>query len=231
MANEQITLKAEPRTEQGSIAARRLRRGGILPAAVDRIEGGTTLVKLDTHAFQIMLRHHASEHMLVALELDGLSIPALLREIQHDVMTGIPIHVDFGEISLTKKLRISLPVRLVGEPEGVKLGGGVLAQMIREVEVDCLPTDIVEGFDVDVSGVKLGQSVFVRDLTLGDAYVILTGKDLVVASVSAPEEEAAAATADGTVPATPEVITKGKKEEGADGAPAAGKAAASAAKK
>jgi large subunit ribosomal protein L25 len=225
MANEQIKLKAEARTEQGSAAAGRLRRAGSLPAAVNRIGGDTTLVKLDTHAFQTMMRHHASEHMLVSLDLDGQDIPALLREIQHDVITGYPIHVDFGEVSLTKKLRVSIPVHLTGEPEGVKIGGGVLAQMLREIEVDCLPADIVEGFDIDVSEMKMGQSIFVRDLKLGDAYTIFTGKDLVVSTVSAPEEDAAAATTDATgAPAvTPEVITKGKKEEGAASAPAAKK--------
>jgi large subunit ribosomal protein L25 len=234
MANEQIRLKAEARAEQGSAAAGRLRRAGSLPAAVNRIGGDTTLVKLDTHAFTLMLRHHASEHMLVTLELDGQEIPALLREIQHDVITGKPIHADFGEISLSKKIRISIPLRLTGDPEGVKIGGGVLAQMLRTVEVECLPTEIVEGFDVDVSGVKLGQSLFVNDLKLGDAYAVITSKTLVVANVAAPEEEAAATpAAEGAAPAAPEVIAKGKKEEEGAAAPAAagGKAAAAPAAK
>ena len=220
MANEQITLNAEPRTEQGSAAAGRLRRAGSLPAAVNRIGGDTTLVKLNTHAFQLMLRHHTSKSMLVSLELDGASIPALMREIQYDVMTGKPIHVDFGEVSLSKKIRVSLPVHLTGEPEGVKVGGGILAQMLREVEVECLPTDIVEEFTVDISGIKLGQSLFVRDLNLSGAYTVMTGKEQVVATVSAPEEEASATPADGTPAATPEVITKGKKDEAAAAAPA-----------
>lgn len=219
MANEQIRIKAETRAEQGSAAARRLRRAGSIPAAVNRIEGDTTLVKLDAHAFGLMLRHHSSEHMLMTLELDGKDILVLLREIQHDVLTGKPAHVDFGEVSLTKKLRVSIPLHVSGEPEGVKLGGGILAQMVREIEIDCLPTDIVEEFTVDISGLKLDQSLFVRDLNLGDQYTILTSKDLVVASVTKPEEEAAAAvSADGT-PVTPAVITKGKKDE--EGKPAA----------
>ena len=96
MANEQIKLKAEPRTEQGSVAVGRLRRSGSIPAAVNRIGGDTTLVKLNTHAFVIMLRHHESEQMLVTLDLDGQEIPALMREVQYDVMTGHPIHADFG---------------------------------------------------------------------------------------------------------------------------------------
>ena len=223
MANEQIRLKAEARAEQGSAAARRLRRAGSIPAAVNRIGGDTTLVKLDAHAFNLMLRHHESEHMLVTLELDGQDVLALLREIQHDVLTGKPNHIDFGEVSMTKKLRVSIPLHITGEPEGVKLGGGILAQMLREIEVDCLPTDIVESFTIDVSAMKVDQSLFVHDLQLGEQFSIFTGKELVVASVTKPEEEAVALNADGT-PVTPEVITKGKKEEAAAGA--AGKASA-----
>lgn len=227
MANQEIKLKAELRTEQGSCAAGRMRRAGNIPAAVNRIEGGTTLVKFDAHEFLTMLRHHDSDHVLVTIELDGKGIPALMREVQHDVLTGAPIHVDFGEVSLTKKLRVSIPVRLLGEPEGVKLGGGILQQMIRSVDVDCLPTDIVEHFDVDISGMQLDQTLFVRDLKLGDKYTLVTGKDVAVATVAAPEEEAAATPAEGAAAAaTPEVITKGKKEEEGAAAPAAAKAPA-----
>ncbi len=215
MANEEIRMKAELRTEQGSAAAGRLRRAGVLPAAVNRIGGGTTLVKFDAHGFKLMLRRHASEHVLVTLELDGQDVPALMREIQSDVITGAPIHVDFGEVSLTKKIRVSIPLHLTGEPEGVKLGGGILQQNLRQIDVDCLPTDIVEQFTVDVAALKLSQSLFVRDLALGDAYTVITPKEVPVASVVAVAEEAAAATAEGAAGATPEVIVKGKKEEGA----------------
>ncbi len=221
MANEQIRLKAEPRSEQGSVAVGRLRRAGSIPAAVNRIGGDTTLLKLNTHAFIIMLRHHASEQMLVTLDLDGQEIPALMREVQYDVMNGHPIHVDFGEISLSKKIRVSIPLHLVGEPEGVKLGGGILQQMLRSVEVECLPTEIAETFDIDVSALKVGQSIFARDLKLGDAYTVITGKDAVVTTVAAPEEDAAAVAAEAAP--TPEVINKGKKEEGAEGAASAAK--------
>jgi len=233
MAKEEIKMKAEPRAEQGSSAAGRLRRAVVLPAAVNRIEGGTTLVKLDAHVFQTMLRHHASEHVLVTLDLDGKDVPVLMREVQYNVMTGAPIHVDFGEISLTKKLRISIPLYLLGEPEGVKVEGGILQHNLRTIEVDCLPTEIVEHFDVDVSALKLNQSLFVRDLKLGDKFTVITGKNVPVATVvEAAAEEAAAAPAEGAAAAgegaNPEVIAKGKKEE-ADAA-AAAPAAAGAAK-
>ncbi len=227
MANEEIRMKAELRTEQGSSAAGRLRRAGSVPAAVNRIGGGTTLVKFDAHAFKAMLRHHTSEHVLVMLELDGQDVPALMREVQYNVMTGYPIHVDFGEVSLSKKLRVSIPVHLFGEPEGVKVDGGILQQSIRAIEVDCLPMDIVEHFDADVSSLKLDQSLFVRDLKLGDKYTVITAKDVPVATVVSAAAEEVVATAEGAAAGTPEVVVKGKKEEGAaeGAAPAAGKAA------
>lgn len=229
MSNQEIKIKAQLRTdsEKGSKAAGRLRRAGFLPAAVNRIEGGTTLVKFNAHEFELSLRKHTSEHLLVTIDLDGQSVPALLREMQHNVLTGVPIHVDFGEVSLTKKIRVSIPIRLIGEPEGVKLGGGVLQQTLREVDVDCLPSDILEHFDVDVSALKLSQTLFIRDLQMGEKYTIITPKEIPLAGVVAATEDVAAATGDAAAAATPEVITKGKKEEegAAKGAAPAAKAA------
>ena len=229
MSNEEIKIIAEVRvcSEQGSRASGRLRRAGLIPGAVNRIEGGTTLVKFNAHAYNLAMRRHASEHVLVSLELDGKAVPALIREVQHDVLTGAPIHVDFGEISLTKKIRTTIPIHLTGEPEGVRLNSGVLEHTLRAVEVDCLPTDIVERFDVDVSAMKLAQTLFVRDLQLGDAYTVVTLKDLPVASVVNVAAEEVTATAEGE--ATPEVIAKGKKEEAGAAAPAKGAPAAKAA--
>jgi large subunit ribosomal protein L25 len=229
---EEIRIKAELREahELGSKAAGRLRRAGLIPAAVNRIEGGTTLIKFNAHDFIMTLKHHTSEQMLVSLELDGQVLPTLMREVQRHVITGAPIHVDFGEISLTRKIRVSIPIRLLGEPEGVRLGGGVLQHTLRAVEVECLPTDIIDCFDVDVSTLKLAQTLFVRDLTMGDKYTLITPKDIPFAGVVAVEDEAASAPAeDSATPATPEVVTKGKKEE--EGAASAADEKAAPAKK
>jgi len=237
---EELRLKTELRgaQEQGSKASGRLRRSGLVPAAVNRIEGGTTLIKFNAHEFELMLKHHTSEHVLVSLDLEGKAVHSLMREVQHHVMTGKPIHVDFGEISLTKKIRVSIPIRVFGEPEGVKLGGGVLQQTLRAVDVDCLPTDILEHFDVDVSALKVAQTLFVRDLNMGDKYTVMTPKDISFAGVVAIEEEAAPVAVEGVTSTTPEVVTKGKKDEegaapaaGASGAKAAPAAKAAAAKK
>jgi large subunit ribosomal protein L25 len=95
--------------------------------------------------------------------------------------------VDFSEVSLTEKVRVVVPVVLTGEPVGVKIGGGVLAQVLRNVEVECLPTDIVEKFTVDISKIGLDETLFVRDLQLGDKYSLVTRGEYAVAVVKAPE--------------------------------------------
>ena len=108
---DKIKIKAEERVEQGSAAVRRLRRAGKIPAAVMRMnKGGTLLVKLDEHEFLLGLRGHTSKQLLVTLDMDGKEMPALMREMQNDVVKGTPIHVDFSEVSLTQKVRVVVPI-------------------------------------------------------------------------------------------------------------------------
>ncbi len=224
MAKE-IKIKAEQRHEQGSGAVRRLRRKGLVPAAMNRIAGGSTLMQLSSHEFENMLRHHTRNQLLITIELDGQDLPTLLREVQTDVMNGHVIHADFGEVSLTRKLRVSIGLKLSGEPEGVKTEGGILEQTLRQVEVECLPMDMVEIFTLDVSALKLGESLAVRDLNLGEKYTVLTHADVAVATIVAMAEEevvAAAVPGEGAVAGSgPELIAKGKKEEGEEGEGAA----------
>jgi large subunit ribosomal protein L25 len=125
-------------------------------------------------------------------------------------------------VSLSEKVRITVPLYLVGEAKGVKIGGGVLEQTLRTVDIDVLPGDIPEKFDVDVSALDLDQTMFVRDLKLGDKYTMLTRGEVPVAVVKSPDEVpgAAPAAAAAAAPATPEVIKKGKEETAADAADA-----------
>ena len=142
---DQIRIKAEERTEQGTAAVRRLRRAGLVPASVMSMnKGGTKLIKFNAHEFMMAMRGRSGKQLLVTLDVQGKEVPALLREMQNDVLAGTPIHVDFSEVSLSQKVRVTVPLRLVGEAVGVKLGGGVLEQVLRSIEVECLPTDIVE---------------------------------------------------------------------------------------
>ena len=212
---DQIKIKAEARTEQGTGAVRRLRRAGMIPASVMKMnKGGTELIKLPQHEFMMAMRGHASKQALVTLDMNGTEVPALMREMQNDVLAGTPIHVDFSEVSLTEKVRVTVPLYLVGEAVGVKLGGGVLAQMLRTVDVECLPTDIVEKFEVDVSKMNVNETLFVRDLKLGDKQTLVTRAEIPVAVVKAPDD-APAAPAAGEAEKAPEVIKKGKEEDAA----------------
>ncbi len=209
---DQIRIKAELRTEQGTGAVRRLRRTGMIPGSIMKMKGGgTELIKLPQHDFMMATRGHASKQLLVTLDLDGKEVPALMREMQNDVLAGTPIHVDFSEVSLSEKVRVTVPVYLVGEAVGVKLGGGVLEQVLRTVDVECLPTDIAEKFDIDVSALGLDQTLFVRDLNLGDKQTVVTRGELAVATVKAPDDVPAAGGA-AAGEANPEVIKKGKEE-------------------
>ena len=206
-----IKIKAEARTEQGTGAVRRLRRTGMIPGSVMKMKkGGTELVKLPEHDFMMAMRGRTGKQILVTLDMNGTEVPALLRELQSDVLKGTPIHVDFSEVSLSEKVRITVPLRLVGEAKGVKIGGGVLEQVLRTIDIDVLPTDIPEKFDVDVSALDLDQTMFVRDLKLDAKYTVVTRGELALAVVKAPDDAPGAAA--GAEAATPEVIKKGKEE-------------------
>lgn len=191
MAKDDIKIEVQSRVAQGSNAAGRLRRAGTIPAAINRIKGDTTLVKFNAHTFEGLLRRHTSEQFIVTLVLDGLSIPALVREVQHDVINGTAVHVDFCEISLDENVNVSIPIVLLGEPVGVRDFGGMLEQSAREVEVACLPRDVVEQFEIDTSELGVGESLFVHDLKLGEEFTLLTDEETTVASVIDPAAAAA----------------------------------------
>ena len=189
----QIKIKAAVRTEQGTGAVRRLRRTGMIPGSVMKMKkGGTELIKLPAHDFMMAMRGRASKQLLVTLDMDGKEVPALMREMQNDVLAGTPIHVDFSEVSLTEKVRVKVPLYLTGEAVGVKIGGGILQQALRTIEVDCLPEDIAEKFLIDVSQLGLDQTLFVRDLQLGEKQTIVTRGELAVAVIKAPDDDGSA---------------------------------------
>ena len=208
-----IKLTATARAANGSGEARRVRRAGAIPAVLSRLSRETETIQLDAHEYMMAMRHEASDQVLVQLVIGGQTVHALLREVQRDVITGAPIHADFSEVDMSKKIRAAAMLHLVGEPEGVRNQGGVLSQTTHEIQIECLPTDLVESFDVDVSDLKLGDSITVADLKLGDAYTVLTHGDAPIASVSEVKEEEEPAPAEGEEPAAPEVLSKGKKEE------------------
>ncbi|MDZ4199472.1 MAG: 50S ribosomal protein L25 [Kiritimatiellia bacterium] len=222
---EQVIVKAEPRAKSGSSAVSQLRRDGWLPGIVYGEGKPGTSIQIREQDFLKMLGRHRSEHMILDLEIrDSGMRKVLIREVQHDPLTSRLRHVDFYEVSMTRKLRVDIPIVLTGEPVGVTQGGGLLDHLLRTVEIECLPGDLIEQIVVDVSGLELGKHLCVRDIHLDPSkYAILTAPELAIAAVSTPRaEEEVAPVAEGATPAAgaePEVITK-KKEETEVGAKA-----------
>jgi large subunit ribosomal protein L25 len=215
---EQMKVMAQNRTTSGSAEARRLRTTGWLPAVVYTEQGKARSIQLKVHDFSMMMRGHRTESLLMDLQIDDEAPQkVLLREVQHDPVDGHLLHIDFVQISMTRKMRVEIRLVLVGEPVGVSQQGGILEHMLRALEVECLPGDLVESIPVDVSGLSIGQAVLVRDLKVDPKFAVLTTPDVAIATVSMPRmEEEAAPAAEGEVTAEPEVIGA-KKEEGEEG--------------
>lgn len=206
-------LKVQTRKEVGTPSSRRLRRAGLIPGALTMDGGSAIPVTFVRHELDMILRVHSSATMLLDVELDETPPKRfMLKEVQRDTIRGQIIHVDFQEIVMTKKIRVRIPIRLVGDAVGVTQGGGILDHHLRDVEVECLPSNLVEGIVVDVSGLNVGNSISVGELKVNSGINILTDPQISVVSVVMPRlEEEASELAATTVPAEPEVIAKGKK--------------------
>ncbi len=228
-----IKVVAEARASAGTGVARRLRRTGQFPGIVYGIGKTPCPVQVDQKLFVSALGGHINEHVILDLEIKGQDVrKVLLQDVQHHPITDQVLHADFHEISMTEKLRIEIPVHLVGDPVGVTQNGGVLEHLVREITVECLPTDIVEAFNVDVSGLQIGDKLFAGGIALDAAkYTLITSKELAVASVSAPREEEVKPEVTAETTAEPEVIKEKKEEgEGEEAGKAGGKPAAKDAK-
>ncbi len=222
-----VKIVAEPRETKGTGPVGRLRRQGVIPAVVYGSGKSAQMIQMNAHDFELALKGHASEHMVMDLEVgQGKALKVLLKEVQHHPVSGKILHADFNEISMTKKLRVEIPIRLAGEPVGVTQQGGVLEHVLRTIEVECLPTDIIEQVSLDVSGLHIGESLLIGHVQMDPAkYTVLSPKEQAVAAVAAPkiEEEPVAAEAAAVegAPAEPEVIrekkVEGEEEEGEEG--------------
>lgn len=210
-----LKVSAEARTSKGTSQARRLRREGKIPGIVYGVGKTPQNVQVDARSFTRSLHAQSSEHVMMDLEIGtGDLRKVLLQDVQHHPISGDIIHADFHEISLTEKLRVKVPVRLVGEPTGVSQQGGVLEHLVREIEIECLPLDIPEHLDLDVSNLAVGQGFKAGDIQLDAAkFRLVADKDLAIAAVSAQraEEEVAEPAA---ASAEPEVLREKKPEEG-----------------
>lgn len=211
-----LKLEAQPRAETGTGAAGRLRRQGIVPAVIYGHGESNVNVQLNEHDFLQVLRGHASEQLIMDVDVAGeRAHKVLLKEVQHHPVSGKIVHADFHEISMTERLTVEISVKLIGEPVGVSQQGGLLEHIGRTIEVDCLPDDIVEHFEADVSSLRIGDTLTAGELGLDPAkYELITDPEQPVATVAAPRVEEAETTAvESEAAAQPEVIKEKKKEE------------------
>ncbi len=225
-ASEQLTLTVARRAAQGRGPVRRLRTGGHIPGIVYGHAVEPVPISVEAKALGHVLRTKAGEHALITLRLDGegWERPVLLKGAQHDAVDGHLLHVDFQVIALTQKIKVKIPVALHGVPVGVKQEGGILEHFLREVEVECLPTEIPEQIAYDVSAMSVGQTVHVRDLQVPPTVRIVTDPDGAIASVQTPKAEPEPEAAAAEAVTEPEVIREKKPEEG-EAAAEAGKTA------
>ncbi len=182
-----LLLEARVREARGRQAAKKLRREGKVPAVLYGAEASNMPLEIGSKALHDALRRRAGEHLMVELNVLGQKKPisALMREVQHHPVTGEITHVDFQKVSLRRRISVEIPLAYVGVPVGVRNQGGVLDHVLREVEIECLPGDLPERLEVDVSGLGVAESIHVGDLVFEKGRV-LTDPSLIVATVLAP---------------------------------------------
>ena len=215
-------LEAQKREPGTKNAARRVRVGGKIPAIVYGAGKDAASVAVDPRQVLRILKSESGHNTIFDLALDGDREKAMIVDWQFEPIKGKLLHIDLLRIAMDKKLTVTVPILLKGEPEGVKTQGGILEQLLREVELECLPADIPKSIEVDVSHLVFGIDVRVKDLAHGDKLKFLTDEDRMVAHITTVKEEVVAtpeAVADAAAtPAEPEVIKKGKQEaEGEEG--------------
>jgi large subunit ribosomal protein L25 len=225
----QIIVQGAPRSTRGKNEARRLRVSGSVPATLYGGRGEAVALAVNSKQVTAILKSDTGHNTLFQVEFGGKQQPAIVKDWQVDPLTGRLLHVDLLRVSMDVRMRVKVPVHTFGDPSGVKVQGGVFEVVTREVEVECLPSDIPTEFKADVSGLALNQSLRAGDLAMDTAKIkLLTDANAVLAHVVAlrvEEEKPAEAAVPGTAPAEPEVIKKGKKEvEGEEGAEAPEKA-------
>jgi large subunit ribosomal protein L25 len=187
----QVVLSARNRQKAGSAESRRLRRSGRIPAVLYGRSGQAIAIDLDAQEFMRRVRN-ISESTIVKVEADGKSYDAFVKDTQRNIIDGNILHVDFYEVESGVVLRAKVSLHLNGNPLGVR-EGGILENPLHEIEVECLPGNLPERIEVDISGLKVNQSLHVRDIPLGEGVKLLSGADQVVALVKFAKAEAAPA--------------------------------------
>src|SRR5579862_1148333 len=224
---KEITVSAEPRESRGKNEARRLRVKGLAPAVLYGSDRDAVAVSVNPKDVNKILHSNTGHNTIFNLSVQGgEDTPVMIVDWQSDPVKDNLLHVDLKRIDLSKRNAFKVRVHTTGEPKGVKLQGGLLEVITREIEIECLPDDIPELYTVDVSELMIGQNLRAGDIALGGAVTLLSPPEQVIAHVVALKAEVVETPAEGAVaatPAEPEVIKKGKKEEEAAAEPEKGK--------
>jgi large subunit ribosomal protein L25 len=214
-----VNLSASVRTERGKGVARTLRREGQIPAVIYGSAREAQSLAINERDLDRLLQTIAAESTVIELAVDGRSTKTLIREIQRHPFKRQILHVDFQELVAGEKVTVSIAIVLVGIPEAVRLGGGVMDQVMREVEIEVDPSNIPNHIDVDVSHLEMGHSLHVSDLNVPEGVTVLDDPETTICVIGVPraiaETPAAGVEAVGEEVAEPEVI-RAKKDEGED---------------
>jgi large subunit ribosomal protein L25 len=218
---EKILVRADARPEVGKGVARSLRRSGMLPAVV--YSGGNSKpIKVHGKEMTKLIFTGTGDHALITIELheDGTKKsehPVLVKDYQTDPVSDELLHIDFVEVSLEKLVKVTIPVEIVKEPVGIKMGG-ILEHLLRDLEVECLPTQIPDKIEVDAEHIDIGHSLHVSDIIVPDGIKMITDPAGVILNVSAPKVEEVAVEEEEEA-AEPELVGEKGKEEAEEAAP------------
>ena len=223
---DELLLEAQLREEIGKNKSKALRHQGLIPAVVYSDGKESLSIKVSRSDLLKLIHQHQIENAIITLKVKDdkkkAGRPCMIKEMQHDPVKGDILHIDLHEISLTKVLKVSVPVTTKGEAPGIKADGGSLEHILWEIEIECLPTDIPKAIEVDIRSIKIGDAVHIKDIQFPAKVKVLHDPDVIVLSVAEPMKEEVAAPAEGEAAAEPEVLRE-KKEEPEEGKEAEGK--------
>jgi large subunit ribosomal protein L25 len=215
---KEITVRAAAREGRGKNDARRARRDGQVPVTIYGGTGETVAALVPLRELAAILRSDTGRNTILTMDIEGVGTSEVMfQDRQIDPVRGRLVHADFKRLVKGEKIEATVPLRLIGEPLGVREQSGILEQIIREVEIRCEPREIPEHIDVDVTNLEVHDVLHVSDIPVPPGVEILEEPETVIATVGVVKEEVVvAAPVEDEVPAEPEVIGKGKKEDEAE---------------
>lgn len=216
---KQIKLAATTRASAGKTAVKQVRKQGRVPAVIYGAKQSALGLEIDRRSIESILSHAVGENLLVDLEIKEekggtINRLAIIQEVQHHPIRGDIMHVDFHAVSVDEVLHTEVPVEPVGEPVGVKTHGGILEQMLRSLEIECLPKDLPELIQVDVSNLNVGNAIHVRDIALPQGVKALNDPEVTVFLVAEPN--VSVESTEGAAAGEPEVLKEKKADADAE---------------